>query len=248
MTGRRLITLASDVRGGAVVSARRQDARLRTATRRRTNRPVKAPAAVPGCWPETPGRLRNRVVLSLRHAVKVLEGQLVEVLAGQAPMGQRVDVGARLADVAPSLAWVQRRRIELVHAAACRRRASRERGHGAQGAARANQPGAGWSSGEGRATGGSAAAARQRPGGLAGLVVRHAVQFRRQPPYRVPPDQAVRAELHDRGIGGRHALAAPLGVAANERETLQFHSDGVLVRRCRASRRTRTRKSRSGRC
>ena len=37
-------------------------------------------------------------------AVKVLEGKLVEVLVGQAPLGQRGHVSAGLADVAPGLA------------------------------------------------------------------------------------------------------------------------------------------------
>ena len=49
-------------------------------------------------------------------AVEVLERELVQVLVGQAPLGQRVHVGARLADVAPGLTGVERRRAELVHA------------------------------------------------------------------------------------------------------------------------------------
>ena len=54
---------------------------------------------------------------SLRaHAVQVLQRELVQVLVGQPALGQRFGVGVRLADVAPGLAGVQRRRAELVHA------------------------------------------------------------------------------------------------------------------------------------
>ena len=41
-------------------------------------------------------------------AVKVLEGELIQVLVGQAALGQRVHVGTGLADVAPGLAGGQR--------------------------------------------------------------------------------------------------------------------------------------------
>ena len=44
------------------------------------------------------------------------------MLVGQPALGQRVDVGARLADVAPGLAGIQRRRAELVHARGAQRR------------------------------------------------------------------------------------------------------------------------------
>src|ERR1035441_6008665 len=47
-------------------------------------------------------------------AVQVLEGELVEVLVGQAALGQRLDVGGGFAYVAPGLARRQRRDGELV--------------------------------------------------------------------------------------------------------------------------------------
>jgi len=46
----------------------------------------------------------------------VLQGELVQVLVGQAAPGQRVHVGGRLADVAPGLAGVQRGCAELASA------------------------------------------------------------------------------------------------------------------------------------
>src|SRR5580704_15145866 len=47
-------------------------------------------------------------------AVKVLQGELVEVLVGHPALGQRLDVRVGFAYVAPGLAGIQRRKAELV--------------------------------------------------------------------------------------------------------------------------------------